>query len=275
MRDSFVFYRSFYEAIRELPRDVQGEIYTAIMEYGLYGKETEHLKPIARSIFTLMKPLLNSNLARYENSKKGGAPKGLCNNPNGRRGKEGGTNQEQTENKPKTNQEQTENKPNVNVDVDVNIKEKELSNDNSQKESPKAVSKPASKVDLSFVAPEYLEIFTEWLDYKKARRESYNTPMGLKKCYSHLLNLSGNDVGKAKLIIEQSIANNYAGLFELKGNFAKQAQQAASANLGIGEFINPQGQRTYGSGKYIIPDDAPPRPGDKYFWNASTKQWLV
>ena len=154
-------------------------------------------------------------------------------------------------------------------------KEKELSNDNSQKESPKAVSKPASKVDLSFVAPGYLEIFTEWLDYKRARRESYNTPMGLKKCYSHLLNLSSNDVGKAKLIVEQSIANNYAGLFELKGSFAKQAQQAARVNLGIGEFINQQGQRTYGSGKYIIPDDAPPRPGDKYFWNASTKQWLV
>ena len=128
---------------------------------------------------------------------------------------------------------------------------------------------------MSFVAPGYLEIFTEWLDYKRARRESYNTPMGLKKCYSHLLNLSGNDVGKAKLIVEQSIANNYAGLFELKGSFAKQAQQAARVNLGIGEFINPQGQRTYGSGKYIIPDDAPPRPGDKYFWNASTKQWLV
>lgn len=37
MRDSFVFYRSFYDAIKDLPRDVQGEIYTAIMEYSLYG----------------------------------------------------------------------------------------------------------------------------------------------------------------------------------------------------------------------------------------------
>ena len=51
MRDSFVFYRSFYDAIKDLPRDVQGEIYTAIMEYSLYGKETENLKPIARSGF--------------------------------------------------------------------------------------------------------------------------------------------------------------------------------------------------------------------------------
>jgi hypothetical protein len=131
MRDSFVFYRSFYEAIRDLPRDVQGEIYTAIMEYGLYCKETEQLKPIARSMFTLMKPLLDANIARHENAKKGGAPKGLCNNPNGRRGKGGKSNQEQTENKPIINQEQTENKPNVNVDV--NSKERESSKDNSLK----------------------------------------------------------------------------------------------------------------------------------------------
>ncbi|MDR1089911.1 MAG: DUF6291 domain-containing protein, partial [Prevotella sp.] len=41
MRDSFIFYRSFYEAIENLPRDIQGEIYTAIMEYSLNGNETE------------------------------------------------------------------------------------------------------------------------------------------------------------------------------------------------------------------------------------------
>ena len=55
MRDSFIFYRSFYEAIKDLPRDIQGEIYTAIMEYSLYGKETENLKPVAKSIMLMVK----------------------------------------------------------------------------------------------------------------------------------------------------------------------------------------------------------------------------
>lgn len=55
IRYSFIFYRSFYEALRDLPRDIQGEIYTAIMEYSLYGKETENLKPISRSVLTLIK----------------------------------------------------------------------------------------------------------------------------------------------------------------------------------------------------------------------------
>lgn len=109
MRDSFVFYRSFYEAIRELPRDIQGEIYTAIMEYGLYGNETENLKPIARSIFMLVKPLMDANYSRYENGCKGGRPKG-------------GKNQTETKRKPNRNQTETKRKPNVDVDVDVDIK---------------------------------------------------------------------------------------------------------------------------------------------------------
>lgn len=106
MRDSFVFYRSFYEAIRDLPRDIQGEIYTAIMEYGLYGNETDNLKPIARSIFMLVKPIMDANNSRYENGCKGGRPKG-------------GNNQTETKPKPKQNQTETKPKPNEDEDVDV------------------------------------------------------------------------------------------------------------------------------------------------------------
>lgn len=58
-RDSFIFYRSFYEAIKELPRDIQGEVLTTIMEYGLEGVTTDNLKPVARAIFTLIKPILD------------------------------------------------------------------------------------------------------------------------------------------------------------------------------------------------------------------------
>ena len=102
MRESFTFHRSIYEAIRDLPRDVQGEIYTAIMEYGLYGNETAQLKPIARSIFTLVKPLLYNDMTRYENGSKGGRPK----KPN--------QNRAETELKPNNNLNITEQKPNDN-----------------------------------------------------------------------------------------------------------------------------------------------------------------
>lgn len=114
MRDSFVFYRSFYEAIKDLPRDVQGEIYTAIMEYSLYGKETDNLKPITRSVFTLMKPQIDVNNKRFENGKRGGRPKSEYKPTE---------NQSETKDKPKNNQSETNSKPNVNDNVNVNENE--------------------------------------------------------------------------------------------------------------------------------------------------------
>ncbi len=34
-RESFIFYRSFYEAIRDLPDAIRLEVFTAITEYAL------------------------------------------------------------------------------------------------------------------------------------------------------------------------------------------------------------------------------------------------
>nr|DAX66024.1 MAG TPA: hypothetical protein [Caudoviricetes sp.] len=110
-RESFVFYRSFYEGINELPRDIQGEVLTAIMEYGLNGVTTENQKPITKAMFALIKPQLDANNQRFENGKNGGAPKG---NQNAR--KQPKNNQETTEKQPKNNQKQ----PNVNVNDNVN-----------------------------------------------------------------------------------------------------------------------------------------------------------
>lgn len=103
MRDSFIFYKSFYEAIKDLPRDVQGEIYTAIMEYSLYGVETENLKPIARSIFILIKPQIDVNNQRFENGCRGGRPP-----------------KSKTNEEPNDNQTQTKAEPNDNVNVNDN-----------------------------------------------------------------------------------------------------------------------------------------------------------
>ena len=71
-RDSFIFYKSFYEAIRGLPDNIRLEVFTAITEYSLYGKQPGDLKPFARGMFLLIKPNLDANVKRYENGMKGG-----------------------------------------------------------------------------------------------------------------------------------------------------------------------------------------------------------
>ncbi len=71
-RESFIFYRIFYEAIRNLQSIIKLEVFTAITEYALYGKLPVDLKPFANGMFTLIKPNIDVNTARFENGKKGG-----------------------------------------------------------------------------------------------------------------------------------------------------------------------------------------------------------
>lgn len=101
-RDSFVFYRSFYEAIKDLDTIEQSNLLCAICELALNGNEIE-LNGISSTIFKLIKPQINANLKRYKNGSKGGRPK--------------------TEKKPKENQSKTKYKPNVNDNVNDNVNE--------------------------------------------------------------------------------------------------------------------------------------------------------
>lgn len=123
MRDSIVFYRSFYEAIKEIPLEEQGVVYNAIYGYALDGIEPE-LNGIAKAIFLLVKPQIDANNNRYENGKKGGKPK---------------ANQNETKTEPKPNQDVTETEPNVNENVNVNV------NDLKENIKRKVFTKPTAE----------------------------------------------------------------------------------------------------------------------------------
>ena len=69
MRDSVVFYRSFYDAIKNIPEADQLKVYTAIMEYAMNDVQPE-IDGIALAIFLLVKPQIDANNKRYENGKK-------------------------------------------------------------------------------------------------------------------------------------------------------------------------------------------------------------
>ena len=70
--------------------------------------------------------------------------------------------------------------------------------------------------NLDFVSEGFKSTFQLWLDYKRERKESYKSEKSLKIAYNQLVKLSGNNPDTAKLIVEQSIASNWQGLFELK-----------------------------------------------------------
>lgn len=66
----------------------------------------------------------------------------------------------------------------------------------------------------------------------------------------------------------------------MEGNYDNQrggvsACASSTKPLGVGERIDANGNRTYGSGRVIIPQDAPPRPSERHSWNASNNQWIL
>ncbi|MFA5300863.1 MAG: hypothetical protein WC389_21950 [Lutibacter sp.] len=101
------------------------------------------------------------------------------------------------------------------------------------KEKEKDKDKDKETVKDIDILPEFFEIFLTWIRYKRGRSESYKTKESTTLAYKKLLDLSNSDSVKAKLIVEQSMANNYAGLFELKsnGNYNKPVHSTDSKTV--------------------------------------------
>lgn len=53
------------------------------------------------------------------------------------------------------------------------------------------------------------------------------------------------------------------------------ASDGSQVQLGVGEFIDTSGRRTYGSGRATIPMTAPPRPSERYSWDEASKSWIM
>jgi len=107
-RDSFIFYRSFFEALQELPKEDKADVLDAICEKALNFKDI-NLTGIAKGFFTLIKPQIEANNRKYENGIK---PK-----------------TKPQESKPEANQKQNESKPEGNDNANVNTNEINISFD--------------------------------------------------------------------------------------------------------------------------------------------------
>lgn len=86
-----------------------------------------------------------------------------------------------------------------------------------RKAKPAAAPKaPPAALDLSFVDDRLRPAVDRWLHYKRERREGYRSTSSVKAFVTTLRNLSGDDPAMAMRIVEQSIGNNYKGIFSVK-----------------------------------------------------------
>ncbi len=124
-RNSFIFYRSYFEAIEQLPIEHQLPIYKAIAEYAL-NNICSTLNGIENTVFTLVKPNLDTAIKNYVNGCKGGRPR-KNKNPN------------ETQTKPNHNPNKTQTKPyyDYNYNLDKDYKENiSVFNTNTKEKKP-------------------------------------------------------------------------------------------------------------------------------------------
>jgi len=190
-RDSFVFYRSFFEAIKGLPKEDQCLMFGAIADYSLDQIEP-NLTGINKVVWTLIKPQLDANTKRFINGEKGGKhgskggrpkktkPETKVENPSG----------DIAENPIGVNDENPKETPNVNVNVNFNDNDNEKDNDSNVPVKPKPIEK--EKIDFD----ELLKFFN---DTFKKRSPFINQK--LKTKYNSLLaqGYTKKQIGEAML----------------------------------------------------------------------------
>lgn len=199
-RDSFIFYRSFYEALQSLPDNQRLCIYDAVCDYSLNFTEPD-LTGICKSIFTLIKPQLDANNQRYKNGSKGGRPTK-------------DKNQSITEIKPKHNQSITKPKANKNVNVNVN-----------------------KNVNVNgIVIIEKIPLLEKWLNY----RTEIKKPIKVESTLEALIEkFNSEPIEKIIYTVNTSIENNWQGLFWDKYEKTKQNSNGQTSTAdALSKLIN-------------------------------------
>lgn len=81
--------------------------------------------------------------------------------------------------------------------------------------------------DFSFLSFEFRDCMTRWLDYKRTKRQKYKSAESLLAFYNKMIEGSGNMPAIAMKMIDESMSNNWDGLFPLK---QKGVQNEAKQN---------------------------------------------
>lgn len=99
-------------------------------------------------------------------------------------------------------------------------------------ETPLSPKRKSEVFDLTFIAPEFVDVMTQWLQYKKERKEPYKSASTIRVMYNNLISWSGNNVDVARKIVEFSIGNNYKGIIDPnKGNYGRQTSRPTDSQL--------------------------------------------
>lgn len=202
-KKSFVLYADLISVVekliekdREDGTNISGELFFHILEY-VNDRHPKSDNFIVEMAFEPIRLQLKRDLQRYEQIRAKRAESG----------KLGGRPQKQEKAKKANGFSEKQTKAKKADTVNVNDNDTVLSKDNNISDFDKVV--------------------LDWFDYKKERKESYKSEKSKTTFINKLKKLSGDNAETARLIVDESIANNWAGIFELKNNPISATQKVS------------------------------------------------
>ena len=173
-RNQFTFYRSYYEALKVLPKKEQAAVVMAICAYAL-DEEEPKLEGTSHAIFMLVRPTLDAGRRKAAGGSKG-TPK-----------KDSGKIKERCV--------------------------KDTAKDKEKEEEVEEENECSSPLPLLPGAGQALQdAFADWLKYKEERNQKYK-PTGLRSLSTQVMN-NARLFGEQAVVsvILQSMASNYQGI---------------------------------------------------------------
>ena len=183
-RESFVFYRSFYDYIKKLKKSDRLQALDAIISYALDG-EIIKTDGISEAIFLAIRPQIDANNKRYENGKKGGRKQKDSNSESLAQADEPDNNINYVNNKNINKKKPTDIKPadkkepnenvnvnvndNVNDNVNVNVNVNELGSDAQKFFEHDTHTALQNQGDISFA--DFWKIYPKRVNKKHAQIE--------------------------------------------------------------------------------------------------------
>lgn len=131
IRESFVIFKNWAEAINALPEENQLETYKALIEYGLHGQIPQDISPVSKAMLISFSVGMENSICRYsasvENGKLGGRP------PKDKNQNKPNENLEEPNQTQENLKEPTRNlNVNVNDNVNVNVNDNIYNNTNNK-----------------------------------------------------------------------------------------------------------------------------------------------
>ena len=223
---NFIFFASYYEAIKELPADQQGQVYKAIVDYAMEGAEPTHLKGIQKSVFILIKPYIDSSKKKQEYGAMGGAPMGNTNAK--KQAKNNLSLKEKTSQKQAKNNLSLKNKTSNQIIEYEEEKEYIKKEINKEKSTILTDSELYSLIEEEFKDSDVCQKFKDYADMRKAmgKNKAIRTLSTLNSCINKLRKYAKTKQ-EAIEILDYSIANCYQGLFDKFGHDRKEVAKEA------------------------------------------------